>query len=107
MAEILGVTAQQAQKYEKGINRITAGRLYTIAQAFGVDVSFFFEGLSDQQTVDSPRQRLLLEFVRNFASLTDTRHQAALSSLVRAVADSTVHDDNALETEPDPDLTAR
>ena len=45
MAELIGVTYQQAHKYEKGINRIAAGRLYNIAQALGVDVGYFFEGL--------------------------------------------------------------
>ena len=44
MAELIGVTYQQAHKYEKGINRVAAGRLYHIAQALGVDVSYFFEG---------------------------------------------------------------
>ena len=39
MAELIGVTYQQAHKYEKGINRIAAGRLYNIAQALGVDAS--------------------------------------------------------------------
>jgi transcriptional regulator with XRE-family HTH domain len=44
IAELVGVTYQQAHKYEKGINRISAGRLYRIAQALGVEVSYFFEG---------------------------------------------------------------
>src|SRR5262245_19747445 len=45
MAELIGVTYQQAHKYEKGINRVSAGRLYDIAQALGVEVGYFFEGL--------------------------------------------------------------
>ena len=45
MAELIGVTYQQAHKYEKGINRVAAGRLYHIAQALGVEVGYFFEGL--------------------------------------------------------------
>ena len=43
MAERLGVTFQQVQKYEKGINRIGAGRLYAIAKILGVDISYFFD----------------------------------------------------------------
>jgi transcriptional regulator with XRE-family HTH domain len=46
MAELIGVTYQQAHKYEKGINRIASGRLYNIAQALGVDIGYFFEGLT-------------------------------------------------------------
>ena len=37
------MTYQQAHKYETGINRISAGRLYQIARALGVDISYFFE----------------------------------------------------------------
>jgi transcriptional regulator with XRE-family HTH domain len=44
MAELIGVTYQQAHKYEKGINRVTAGRLYHIARALCVEVGYFFEG---------------------------------------------------------------
>lgn len=44
---ILGLTFQQIQKYEKGQNRIGASRLHRIAQALGVPVGFFFEGIAD------------------------------------------------------------
>jgi transcriptional regulator with XRE-family HTH domain len=49
MAELIGVTYQQAHKYEKGVNRVAAGRLYNIAQALGVDVGYFFEGLESDK----------------------------------------------------------
>jgi transcriptional regulator with XRE-family HTH domain len=55
MAELIGVTYQQAHKYDKGINRVTAGRLYHIAQALGVAVGYFFEGLG--RTTRSRRRR--------------------------------------------------
>ncbi len=45
LAEILGVTFQQVQKYEKGTNRIAASRLYDISLAFDVSVNYFFKGL--------------------------------------------------------------
>ena len=51
MAELIGVTYQQAHKYEKGINRIAAGRLYHMAQALGVEVGYFFEGLGSDNAV--------------------------------------------------------
>jgi transcriptional regulator with XRE-family HTH domain len=66
MAELIGVTYQQAHKYEKGINRVAAGRLYHIAQALGVEVGYFFEGLGrDNAFKATPQQRLLLELGRN------------------------------------------
>jgi DNA-binding XRE family transcriptional regulator len=45
LAEQIGVTFQQVQKYEKGVNRVGAGRLTHIARAFGVPITAFFEGL--------------------------------------------------------------
>lgn len=47
LAEQLGVTFQQVQKYEKGMSRISASRLQTIANVFGVPVGFFFENIVD------------------------------------------------------------
>jgi transcriptional regulator with XRE-family HTH domain len=87
MAELIGVTFQQAHKYEKGINRVAAGRLYNIAQALGVDVGYFFEGLySDQALRATPQQRMLLELARNFLGISTRKHQEAISSLARALS---------------------
>jgi len=87
MAELIGVTYQQAHKYEKGINRVAAGRLYNIAQALGVDVSYFFEGLgSDQAFTATPQQRMLLELARNFISIPERKHRDAICSLARALS---------------------
>src|SRR6187551_2964727 len=68
MAELIGVTYQQAHKYEKGVNRIAGGRLYTIAQALGVEVGYFYEGMEAQPGRFEPtaQQRLVLELSRNF-----------------------------------------
>jgi transcriptional regulator with XRE-family HTH domain len=43
LAEMIGVTYQQAHKYEHGINRLSAGRLYELAGALGVPITYFFE----------------------------------------------------------------
>lgn len=62
LADVLGITFQQIQKYEKGTNRIGAGRLLAVAKALGVPISFFFEGYAtggDQQAVASELQTLL------------------------------------------------
>ena len=63
MAHLIGVTYQQAHKYERGINRISAGRLFEIARVLRVPVSYFFEGLEGNGTEDdlSMRQRMCLE----------------------------------------------
>jgi transcriptional regulator with XRE-family HTH domain len=46
----LGITFQQIQKYEKGTNRVSAGRLLKIAEVLECDVMDFFEGLQDSRT---------------------------------------------------------
>jgi transcriptional regulator with XRE-family HTH domain len=90
MADLIGVTYQQAHKYERGINRISAGRLHEIAQVLGVPVGYFFEGLANQHGTDlSPRQRMCLELARNFSSINNERHQEALSQLARVLAAET------------------
>src|SRR5207253_6079429 len=47
LADLIGVTYQQAHKYERGINRVSAGRLYEIAQVLSVPIGYFFEGLDE------------------------------------------------------------
>jgi transcriptional regulator with XRE-family HTH domain len=88
LAQLIGVTYQQAHKYERGLNRISAGRLYEIAQVLSAPVSWFFEGLAtDIATVElTPRQRMCLELARNFAAIDNERHQEALSQMARALA---------------------
>ena len=100
MAELIGVTYQQAHKYEKGINRIAGGRLFQIAQALGVDVSYFYEGVGAQGGAFKPtqQQRLLLELARNFTALPSRRHQEAVCGLVRALADPTMTPADLVET---------
>jgi transcriptional regulator with XRE-family HTH domain len=87
LADLIGVTYQQAHKYERGINRVSAGRLYEIGQVLSVPVGYFFEGLDAQgQRAVSPRERMCLELARNFAQIPNERHQEALSQLARVLA---------------------
>ena len=88
LARMLGITYQQAHKYERGINRVSAGRLYEIARILNTPVSYFYEGLdaTSPPSEDSARQRLSLELARNFAQIGNARHQEALTHLVRVMA---------------------
>lgn len=88
LAKMIGVTYQQAHKYERGLNRISAGRLFEIGQVLGVPVSWFFEGLTQEIEAReaSPRQRMCLELARNFALIDNEKHQEALSQMARALA---------------------
>ena len=87
LADLIGVTYQQAHKYERGINRVSAGRLYEIAQVLSVPVGYFFDGLqAEGARAVSPRERMCLELARNFAQIPNERHQEALSQLARVLA---------------------
>ena len=55
LGEALGLTFQQIQKYEKGLNRIGASRLWDISQALGIPVAYFYEGISEETKKLSPR----------------------------------------------------
>lgn len=101
MAELIGVTYQQAHKYEKGINRIAAGRLFEIAQALNVDVGYFYEGKDDAFSFrPSAKQRMLLELARNFTALPSRKHQEAMCHLARALT-MTSPDEAEAEQAPD------
>ncbi|WBV44633.1 helix-turn-helix transcriptional regulator [Pseudoroseomonas cervicalis] len=88
LASMIGVTYQQAHKYERGLNRISAGRLFEIATVLAVPVSWFFEGLEEDGSTQplGVRQRMCLELARNFALIDNERHQEALSQMARALA---------------------
>jgi len=87
LADLIGVTYQQAHKYERGINRVSAGRLFEVAQVLSVPVNYFFDGLDQENDrAISPRERMCLELARNFAQIPNERHQEALSQLARVLA---------------------
>jgi transcriptional regulator with XRE-family HTH domain len=87
LADLIGVTYQQAHKYERGINRISAGRLFEIAHVLSVPINYFFEGLEgDTARTVSPRERMCLELARNFTQIPNERYQEALSALARVLA---------------------
>ncbi len=88
LADLIGVTYQQAHKYERGVNRISSGRLFEIARVLGVDVGYFFEGVGDEEPAAlSERQRMCLDVARNFARISDERQQQVVSQLCRLLAD--------------------
>jgi transcriptional regulator with XRE-family HTH domain len=90
LADMIGVTYQQAHKYERGLNRVSAARLFQIARVLSVPVSHFFEGIDQQEgggsRTETPRERMCLELARNFSQIANERHQEALSQLARALA---------------------
>ncbi len=86
----LGVTFQQIQKNERGVNRFSASRLWQLSQVLDVPVSYFFEGLDEAAKAWSPDDMLLkretLELVRAYYRITDTSARKCLREMVKAVA---------------------
>jgi len=83
----IGVTHQQLQKYEKGTNRISIGRLVLIAKALNVNVSSFYDGLeSANEPIITQHQRMCIEISRNFMKISNREHQDAVNTLIKTLA---------------------
>ncbi len=94
LAEQVGIKFQQIQKYETGMNRVSASRLWDIADALSVPVSFFFEGLSDkgkssENTLpgDILADREALELVRSYYAIPENQRRQ-LFELARVLSDA-------------------
>jgi transcriptional regulator with XRE-family HTH domain len=91
LADQLGLTFQQVQKYEKGTNRIGAGRLQRIAEILGVSAADFFTSGKREKNVPSELFELLdtaasLRLLRAYARIRDPQVQQAVAHLVEKIA---------------------
>ena len=90
LAAKLGVSFQQVQKYEKGVNRVGAARLQQIATALDVPVTFFYESQTrDAKEVDSLLfidSSFSLRLLRAYASVKDQKVQRQFVSLIESIA---------------------
>ena len=98
LADQLGVTFQQLQKYEKGVNRVGAGRLTRIAKVLGVPIGTLFgahddgEALehSDRGTVNSPLRLLTvpgaLRLLRAYGQVNEGKVRRSIVELVEKIA---------------------
>ena len=95
LAESVGIKFQQIQKYETGANRVSASRLWDIADALDVDVSFFFEGLDSETTErdestsvpsDLLGDKEALDLVRSYYAIPENQRRR-LFDLARVLSD--------------------
>lgn len=89
LAELVGIKFQQIQKYETGANRVSASRLWDIAAALEVDVSFFFEGLKEAEAsgpVDLIGDKEAMDLVRSYYSIPENQRRR-LFELARVLSD--------------------
>src|SRR5579885_3362661 len=63
LGDLLGLTFQQVQKYEKGVNRIGAGRLFEVARILGVPIDFFYDGVAPSSEGVAEATPPVMEFV--------------------------------------------
>jgi transcriptional regulator with XRE-family HTH domain len=97
LAELLGITFQQVQKYEKGVNRIAASRLFDISSALQQPVARFYEGLGSRAAgVAEARQNYIddalatpegAQLMSVFASIRSQRVRRKVLELVRTLAE--------------------
>lgn len=96
LAEQVGIKFQQIQKYETGMNRVSASRLWDIANVLSVPVSFFFEGLdaqpaADQGNSDMPGDILTdkeaLELLRSYYAIPENQRRR-LFDLARVLSEA-------------------
>lgn len=103
LAEDLGLTFQQVQKYERGANRVSASKLYEIAKSLRTSIAYFFEGLADPSTAyDIPgmaepsSEQFVTEFLMTpeglelaelFPKIRKARVRRRILDLVRSMAE--------------------
>jgi transcriptional regulator with XRE-family HTH domain len=93
LAERVGIKFQQIQKYETGMNRISASRLWDIADALDAPVSFFFEGIAEEGENGAPMpgdilaDKEALELVRTYYAIPETQRRR-LFELARVLSDA-------------------
>ena len=106
LAETLGVTFQQVQKYERGMNRIGASRLFDLARALDVPISFFFDDwantpenkggapnshlagftkVQDSSDEDVLNRRETLELVRAYYRITEPAVRRRVFDLIKSL----------------------
>jgi transcriptional regulator with XRE-family HTH domain len=100
LGDLLGLTFQQVQKYEKGVNRVGAGRLYEISRILGVPIDFFYEGVAAAAEpggfAESRNAPPVMEFVSSgeglqlslaFMKIKDPKVRKRVLDLVKSLAE--------------------
>jgi transcriptional regulator with XRE-family HTH domain len=100
LGNLLGLTFQQVQKYERGVNRIGAGRLFEIAKILGVKIEYFYEGVEEKGAGFSEGAAAppIMEFVSSgegmqlslaFMRIKDIKIRKRVVDLVKEIAEDT------------------
>jgi transcriptional regulator with XRE-family HTH domain len=97
LGDLLGLTFQQVQKYEKGVNRIGAGRLYEVSRILNVPIDFFYQGVASEPGAPAPEAAPpVLEFVSSgeglqlslaFMKIKDVKVRKRVLDLVKSLSE--------------------
>jgi transcriptional regulator with XRE-family HTH domain len=99
LAEMLGLTFQQVQKYERGTNRVSASRLFQLARALDTPITWFFEEMESDRAAaaekaegagedtDPMSRRETLELVRVYSRIDDRKVRKKLYEMAKALAE--------------------
>lgn len=115
IGQAVGITFQQVQKYERGLNRIGSSRLFEFSCLLGVNVSYFFEDLSKdsegnftsnnsalaEDTVNFEHEQLnnkeVLTLVRAYYGIKDATVRKKIMSLIKTLSDEALQSDKKSE----------
>ena len=92
LADKVDIKFQQIQKYETGMNRVSASRLWGVAEAMGVTISYFFEGLNEapgtvRSGTDIMADKEALDLVRSYYAIPEAQRRR-LFDLARVLSDA-------------------
>ncbi|MGP9790527.1 helix-turn-helix domain-containing protein [Roseinatronobacter sp. NSM] len=90
LAEVVGIKFQQIQKYETGMNRVSASRLWDIAQALKVPITFFFQDVTQEQASqhdDMLSNKETLDLLRTYYAIPENQRKR-LFELARALGEA-------------------
>lgn len=97
LAEMLGLTFQQVQKYERGTNRVSASRLFQLARSLDTPITWFFEDIESDKAAakaasetdegDPMSRRETLELVRVYSRIDDRKVRKKLYEMAKALAE--------------------
>lgn len=90
LAEKVGLTHQQIAKYESGLNKVSASRLYLLSIALDTHILSFYENIdqhSIQDEVSTQHQRLCLDLSKNFMTIKLSKVQKSIADLVKSLTD--------------------
>jgi len=97
LAEAVGLTFQQIQKYERAANRVSASKLWELSQALGTNIAYFYDGLAEMGADGAPQRESMQDFLLTpdglelaacFPRISSVRLRRKVLELVRALVEA-------------------